>query len=616
MQGTQARYGAAVLCPAASPRLRRATTLIAPAAALELGEAARPSAPGSRGSSGSGHRSCNPVAKGQQTTTCWGDPLKDPTKCGTLGPPAPRGPRRRSVDEHSASRGAGEVAPKFRGANDAFCRPVAVLQTDGGTAFCWHGTEEKWRGELHRIVNLLQVERSVAEEARERRDGLRVELPLPRIPRESGQLTTVGAERRDVIDARLHGWPRLEHPLGDVQVLGRRREVIRMHFPDRAHVTMSERPDPDTGEVRWMVRVEAKARELYADGLRSWLDRWLGLWSWLLTGQWPDVRRLADAGWSTSQWHVNCDFVGFDLGDDDVRRFLGYRKATRYGAEETRRDLRSRGHTIAEGAQSCPWVQTLVLGRKTSDAQLVLYRKGDQLREAKRLDPSASMYAPVWQAHGWDAGRDGDPLRVELRLRKKGLTYVWPGRKDEVRWDFRDPSRLLDSDAVGQLWRYHTERRRLVLADTTRLKRSSTDPRWEVVQDAAGTVLPDMRQIPRKVRELTRRERIGRDKREALLAAVKLAARSGLAATDLEELGDVLVQLGLELQRGHAPELDVLPRELDLEAAAERAAESTQFFRDEADEAFEGYADELDHARGVRVERKRLFQEVEDDECE
>lgn len=488
-------------------------------------------------------------------------------------------------------------------------RAIAGLRTDGGTSFCRDGGEHEWMPAWQQLVTMIRRDRTIAEEQHDRREGLRVALPVPRVNGQ-GEL-----DFHEVESVKDFAGPR---PLAEVTVDGPRRERLTFHIPDRAYIRLDERVDDESGEVQWRMRVEAKARELYADGLERWMSRWLGLATWWLTSRWPCIDELAGLGWRTTQWHLNADFVGFDIDDNDARRFVGVRKFSKYGPGAVLAEEKLRGAVDArtfESATSCAWVQTIVLGRKSSDSQLVVYRKGDQLREAKRVDPRASMYAPLWRANGWRPDDDGDPTRVELRLRKKGLRY-----QERIggasRWDFRDPAALLSKAAVRELWWHHMHKRRLVAPeDATRKERARLDPRWNVVQ-CLGLPNIGVKQIPREVRELTRDERIARDVYGALQAAVRYAARSGVATPSYAEAGDALVAIGRRLQEGEARSLLApLPAEPDLEAAVERAAATSQFFREQAETNRSEMIADLDAARGRPCYRGRVWEEeVEEDE--
>lgn len=464
---------------------------------------------------------------------------------------------------------------------------------------------------LKKLVAEVQRERSIVEVQRERRaGGMRVELPLPGPRREGKQVTFAHASQTEGIDARRNGWPDLQSPLGRVErVSGPTRGRFDLHFPDRCYVIFDERPDADTGEVTWHVRVQAKARELYEVGLRAWMSKWLGLWSWLLTGEWPGVRELG-AHWHTTQWHINSDFVGLDLIDTDVRNMVGGRKWRRLGKTETRRELQRLG-VLAHGQRYQSWVQTIEIGSRRSDTQLVVYRKGDQLREEKKVDPASSMYAPLWRTNGW---RREEVTRVEFRLRKKGLVWTWPG--GSIRYDLRDPARLLDVECTAVLWRRLTENRRLVLPETsTRTNTAETDPRWIAVQDAAAMPMSELRQRPREVPRLTRDERVAKGLRKLEDTARKLAVFCGNVAADSDaDVGDVLVALGRRFAGGQLEEMSAVPRRARPRDVIERATEEAQFFDDEVRARQGAWCDELDRARGHRVSRRLVFDDPKGEE--
>lgn len=483
-------------------------------------------------------------------------------------------------------------------------RAIAALRTDGGTAFCLDVAPWAIRPELERLLELLRRDRPADVEAQERKEGIVVELPMPR-RRWHGQaglgFDSESSSASD--DPWRHQWgPDVPAPLARVTVDGRQSQHLTFWIEDRCHARLDERTDPDTGEVIWRCRLEAKARELYADGLAVWLERWLGLWSWLLTGHWasPGTGEFASIGWRTTQWHVNADFVFLDFDSQDTRHFVRLRKFSEHG--RTKEEIEWEG-VEAAGSSACPWLETLTIGRKSSDTQVCIYRKGEQLRSAKKVEPRASMYAPLWEANGWDPDLDGDPTRVEIRLRKKGLQQRHRGRD----LDFRDPDLLLNRWAVRTVWGGVMERRRLVLPGWTRVVNAQTDPRWTVVQEV-GLPAPDLRQVPRKVREMTREERLAKDLRDLTLGAARLASRHGVGIRAWREIGDVLAVVGRELQVDGAPAvLAALPRAPDLVAASKRAAVTSQFFEDQAREAMAVFVERLDSARGKKVPRVGVF---------
>lgn len=404
-------------------------------------------------------------------------------------------------------------------------RCISGLRTDGGTRFVLRTTQATWHPEFRRLFNEWRVmPDDRAELAELRRKTVLVTLPLPPVPTERRNVVLPidsGARERDgrggYVDGPLDprrlgfGWSDAG-PIAELQrsgELGGLARRIVLYFPDRAYVTFSEREGPDG--VYWEVNVQAKARELYEDGLRQWMTRWLGYFGWLCCAHWCLPEDAAACGWTCSQWHLNADFVGLDLDADDQTRFVLAKK----GQIERRLDKPDYGH----------FDQTIYLGQVLSDTRLVIYRKGDQLREAKRVQPEHSMYAPLWRSHGWSPD-DGDPTRVELRLRKKGLVYISPSTR-EIELDFRDPATLLDPLALRKLWAYQMTRRRLVLEGKTRRRRGEIDPRWQVVIGAAKLPAPELRQIPREVARLTLAERMAKFRRQLIQSSIGMAMGNG-----------------------------------------------------------------------------------------
>lgn len=408
------------------------------------------------------------------------------------------------------------------------------------------------------LLSKLEAEElSPAEAEDARKNGVAVLLPLPAVPRDLPLGLHGGIDVAELVrqpDPRVLGWGwNDDAPVVTVRRSQHSATCWYFWASDRCHATLYERVTGD-GEVVWELRAEAKARELYADGLESWMTRWLGLWSWLLTGIWslPDTARLD--GWTTTQLHLNSDFVGLDLCETDQLAFLGPRTTTRRGRPLT--DGEAEAMADESASNSSPWTETLDFGQRSSDVCLCIYRKGVQLRKAKRVEPTESMYAPLWLSNGWDPPVDGDPLRVEWRLRKKGLRFQDRWRSKTV-YDFRDPALLLDRDALDALWSYLCCVRRLVVLGThTRRKNSETDPRWKVVKAASPIAdPPDIRQVPHEVRAKTREERMASSLWGAMRVAMKYAAQHGLGAFSEDVIGDVLILMGKRVKDGHASSL-------------------------------------------------------------
>lgn len=477
-------------------------------------------------------------------------------------------------------------------------RPVSPVQLDGGTTFALDVRPHQVNGELAEQIELIRRDRPPDVEAKEKRDGLHVTLPMPRRRELDLGFEDTAANGDD--PWRHHWGPAVPPPLVacDWGGIGRKRVVF--HCADRAWCELVEQVDKDTGEVIWRVRVQAKARELMADGFVVWAERWLGLWTWLLCGHWARPDELSSIGWRPTYVHANRDFVNLDIREGDGHRFLSARKHQRWG--DAGKALAAK--FSATSRKGCPFTETLGLGRETSDLYLVLYRKGDQLRQEKRVDPRASFYAPTWTAHGWEPDVDGDPSRVEFRARKKGLEFWIGGQRYDLQ---EEPELLCDAEFVGRMFAGWCWRRRLVVPDNPKVERCSTDPRWQAVLDA-GPSVRDMRQVPRQVREMTRVERLAKALRESTLGAVKWAGCSSLAVPRWDEVGDALVAMGRYLQRGRPQELDALPHELDLTAANERAAVAAQFFENEAREHADELAAALNAARGWTLTRADVFE--------
>lgn len=444
---------------------------------------------------------------------------------------------------------------------------------------------EAWSGAFRRILERLEAEHDAlgpVELKAELKHGADVILPLPAVSRDLPLGLHGGIDLEELArqpDPRILGWGwNEERPIVTVRRSPHSATCWYFWAADRCHARLNERVTPD-GEVVWELRAEAKARELYADGLEQWMTRWLGLWSWLLTGIWslPETSRLD--GWTCTQLHLNSDFVQLDLCESDHISFLGPRTIRQHVRPTT--DEEAEALVDDESASSSsPWTETLDFGQRESDVALCIYRKGVQLRKAKRVEPQESMYAPLWFANGWDPAVDGDPLRVEWRLRKKGLRFQDAERTRTV-YDLRDPALLLDPEVLDALWSYLCSQRRLVILGThTRRKNCDVDPRWEVVKRASPVVVPpDIRQIPHEVRAKTRDERLASSLWGAMRVAMKYASENGLGAFDERVLGDVLVTIGHRVRSGEAAELinrmlatKVTPDTLKAGAARARAA--------------------------------------------
>lgn len=447
-------------------------------------------------------------------------------------------------------------------------RAVTGLRIDGGTAFGLWTDESTWNPRFAMQFRTLldaaergELEQSEAED---------VTWPLPCLPGgDAPTLTGLGSVLEDgsvFVDWRRrgfgdeHGWP--------VATVYAKGHGLVLHFRDRAFVRFTRKLNNDTGEVSWYVRVEAKHRELYERDVDRWLETWLGYFTWSLQGEWKPVHQLRDAGWSTTQMHLNCDFVGLEFTHDDAGHVLGKSMREVIGTVDLYPD------EADDDDDPLKWAQTLVFGRKASDSMLVGYRKGDQLRQAKGIRPEASAYAVHWRAAGWSPELDGDPYRIELRVRKKGLVYR-ERTSDRIVYDFRDPALMCSDKARRAFWSYATHKRRLVTQEEERrFERQPTDPRWLIVQAAAGLPEPAaIRQLAHEFSKKLRAERVAFDEWNLLRALMQWCAdrhdtyfgkdRDGVSHATAENLAAALEVMAADIRRRGAS------GSLDLEAIGE-----------------------------------------------
>lgn len=503
-------------------------------------------------------------------------------------------------------------------------RPITALMTDGGTKFGLHTHRETWHPEFNRLVDwLLEKQRQYADPSCEPDldDLPNLLMPLPTLPLGySRGLDAVLQPAMPPVDYRTRGFGHTGATGAPVAIVGLRGSTITFHFRDRAFVRLMRRQDKD-GNRTWYIHVEAKHRELYARGLQEWLRTWLGYFSWLTSGDWLEPYELRAAGWSTTQWHLNADFVGTEWVAEDAADFTCVRKRTLYGrlGEDDDDDIDEPdpledldpvdvGDDFDDPAdlhRANPngWLQTWEAGRQTGDLQIVGYKKGDEQRESKGLDPAASAYAVHWREFGgWDPVVDGDPFRVEIRARKKGLLYR-PEGSMEVLYDFRDPAQLLDVVAQQTFWLACTTRRRLVQRTHAKQRTCPTDARWKIVQLAAGfEPRAAIRQFPHKVAELTRVERVLKARKKAFDALQDLAlVEHGVGLEHADDFAAALRELADRLRAGTVG-IDklgegVLAHAWDPGKTLKRKPAQVEFYSEELVDRVEPYQDEL-RARG------------------
>lgn len=504
---------------------------------------------------------------------------------------APRGPvvsRReagaRGVHVRYTLKGDPERRRRHRAAPApaTWARPITGLMTDGGTRFGLLCSRDTWHPYFARLVDFLLDEQRKRNdpdlELHEFEELPAVRTPLPRLP----TAMHAWADDDGALDWRRFGFGR-ESGFGEpVAVVGLEGRSITLHFRDRAFVRLQRRRAPD-GTSAWYVTVEAKHKELYARGVYEWCRTWLGYFSWLCLGRWHAVAQQRGAGWTTTAWHLNVDFVGLSWSWEDALDVTAVRKRRLYGRQAADVDNESPGRDDDDDDAPPGWMQTWELGTDSSDIKVVGYKKGEEQRQAKGVDPAATAYAVHWRKHGWDPQREGDPFRVELRARKKGLVYRHVDR-EEVIFDFRDPLTVCDVEAQRAFWSYVTGRRRFVERTHAKVRTCPTDERWRIVQGAARVeARTDMRQLPHLVAELTRCERVIKDRRKLFDALLDLAldengvgleAPADIAAA-LRELADRVASGEVEV---HELGKGILANAWVASKAVRRKAARTEFF--------------------------------------
>ena len=414
---------------------------------------------------------------------------------------------------------------------------IASLQIDGNTEFLLRRSlrdRDLWVPQFERVVRALRRPRSREQEQRERAVGITVVLPI------------------DGTDA-----------VGNARVSGTRREVIGIHFPDRAYVRLNlERNE---------TRIQAKTPSLWADGLRSWMATWLGSVGWLLTGRRCIPDGAWTTGWRTSRLELASDFIGFPLRREDGGRFVGKAGASVYER------LSPEGPLVVRGGFGHR-VEAIAIGERESPCSLYIYSKTAELR-AREVRPSQSVYAPVWAEAG-AAIEDEEIVRVELRFTKRGLRHELldaAGRPTGF-LDLSRPEALLNRPNLAALWASETARIRLVKlpSPTTRPRRAPTDSRWVAVQRAAGITPCRTRQV-RAVRQLTHAQRKRRAARGVVKGSMAYAALHGVRDTNPETL-----KRAASLAIDDASELDP---HFDRDAYAARLKANLGFVSDQCDQA-------------------------------
>jgi len=247
-------------------------------------------------------------------------------------------------------------------------------------------------------------------------------------------------------------------------------QIWTVRLADVAHLTVRE-----GGEV-W---VQAKARALWAEGLRGWLDTWLVAitrWAWGVDLAPGEAQAF---GWRVTRYEICSDFTGLVFGHRDGEKFKG-----------PRRPRPERGHDNGLGYDDNPGTvgtqgATITIGNRSRPTALCVYRKTEEIAaRAKSKGDDDSVYRATWEACGWNG--EAEVQRVEYRISGDALSL----RDSDGTLGLRDPYALTDTRTLASLWAHLTVKHELKAPRTPRqrLREAPTDPRWLVVQGAAGGV--------------------------------------------------------------------------------------------------------------------------------
>lgn len=291
-------------------------------------------------------------------------------------------------------------------------------------------------------------------------------------------------------------------PSADLVVSGAKRHILTFLVPDLVWF----RFNTDSRDLH----VQLKAKGLWAFGAGAegyalmagyWLRELYRLFAGEVRG---DVFR---AGWKLTGLELCRDFTGLQFVRSDAGAFIG----AKTNGDEGRELVRVWGN---EGQA----VETINIGRRTSNHSLCIYDKITQVEDVKGGD--ASTYEAAWRAHGWE---DERIVRVEMRFSARGLS--WEDRTTGETLDFTDPSTAAFQHNLNTLWELACYKRRLVqLGTSSRKERCKIDPRWLVVSEVgAGAAHEGWRQT-RQVQRDTHRVRIENARRDGLRAVARYGA--------------------------------------------------------------------------------------------
>jgi len=294
-------------------------------------------------------------------------------------------------------------------------------------------------------------------------------------------------------------------PVADVVVSGAKRHILTFLVPDLAWFRFNT-------ESRDL-HLQLKAKGLWAHGAGAtgyvlMAGYWLRELFRLFCGEFRDD--VFRAGWKMTGLELCRDFVGVKFYRNDAGHFVG----AKTNGDEGRELVRCWGAEDQE-------VETINIGRRTSNLSLCIYDKLTQIDDVKNGD--TSTYEAVWREMGWEHERIN---RVELRLSNRGLS--WEDKESGEILDFSDPSTAAFQHNLDSLWQLACHKRRLVVPNTaTRRERCDTDERWKkVMKLGAGAMSGEWRQT-RQVQKDTHRVRLENARRDGLRAVARYGALQG-----------------------------------------------------------------------------------------
>lgn len=312
--------------------------------------------------------------------------------------------------------------------------------------------------------------------------------------------------------------------------------LLSLHFRHTAYVILDAR----SGRIE----VQAKAEALWALGIEAWCAEWLGWLSWAAGATPCTIHTARSMGWRTHRVELCSDFVHLPIRLVDAKNFTTQAKP--HGIDKLRRGERLDTYGGFDG-----FLETLAIGKRSDRTSMSVHAKSRQLVKVKKVDPDESIYAPTWRQS--QAYEPGAPItRVELRFSGKGLRFV--SKNGSV--DLTDPAMLVDHDALARVWSSETHRRRLVRGRASRKYRDRVDPRWRVVQEAAGIEPARLRQ-DRSVQRRTWEELLRTCERRLIREAQTLADLHGVRTSNVSVLQSVAA-MGVADGASH-----VSPRQLD-----------------------------------------------------